>query len=143
MRGFTLIELLVAMGILAILLGIAAVSMRGLDNPLNDAVQQVSGSLKQSRLKAMSNTNAYRVKPASSTQLSVEYANNCAASTWTHATAFERSLPEGIIFNSTAWSVCFNSRGLADSAINVVLVRQKDNKQRSIQVLLGGAVVQP
>lgn len=143
MRGFTLVELVVTMGILAVLLGVAALGMRGLDNPLDDAAQQVSAVLKQSRLRAMANTNAYRVSPASATQLHVEYANRCSAGTWTDEPAFDETLPKGIAFKSTAWSVCFNSRGLASNTVSVDVVRQKDSKELRVEVMLGGAVVQP
>lgn len=143
MRGFTLIEMMATLGIVAIVLGIAVSSMGALDNPLNDTVQQVSAALNQSRLKAMANTDAYRVMPSSTMQLDVAYANNCAATTWTDVPAFARTLPDGIVFKSTAWSVCFDSRGLASNTAAIDLERQKDNKTLQIQVLLGGSVVQP
>jgi len=143
MRGFTLVELMVTMAIFALLLAIMAPNLKLLGDPLGDATQQVEGALKQTRLKAMSNTMAVRVLPQSATRLKVESATNCAATTWTAEPAFERTLPKGIIFKTTAWSVCFDGRGIADNNAKIDLHRQSDGLERHIEVLLGGAVVGP
>lgn len=152
MRGFTLIELLVVMSILAILLAIMGPNLRALNDPLDDAAQQVAAVIKQSRMKAMSNTMAVKVYPASTTALKVESATSCAATTWSAETAFDKTLPGGIVFTATNWRVCFDGRGLAtsstpvtsiDTSVKVDLLRQKDGMQRHIEVLLGGGVVGP
>ncbi len=159
-KGFTLPEVLIILAVTGILGAIAAPSVLWANNPLQNATNIVSGNFKLARAKAMAATSAYRVRAASSTQLAGEFARNCAAAEADWVTdpgfdlnfqdeeldleAVELSLPttvDGVAQGSpSGWSICYNSRGIANSNVVVTLKNKENNQIRTVEVFLGGPV---
>jgi len=84
--GYTLAELLVVVAIIGILAAMVSIGKAWYENPLADSRDRVTGILKAVRLRAMSTTSTYRVRPDPSnptTKLKVESAKSgsCDAST--------------------------------------------------------------
>lgn len=142
-RGFTLFELLIVLAVFGVLIGMAALNLRPLNSPLQTGTSQIMGFFKQARAKAIATTSAYKVEPASATRLITKYASSCSALTMTTDTDLTLDLPAGVSLTATDWSVCFNSRGVADGNITVTLTDSKA-KTRTVEVFLGGGVrIQP
>ncbi len=141
-QGFTLIELLIVLGIFGIVMGIAAMNLRPLSGDLQAAANEVAGTFKQTRARAMVTTSAHRITPsASGDQLTVQYAPRCSApnSDWITNDKLTRTLREKVKLDDTSWQVCFNSRGLAEDA-PVFSLSDKDGKTIDVRVFLGGTV---
>lgn len=82
--GFTLIEVLVTIAIIGILVAATAPLVTGFNKPLQNATNQISGILKQARMRAIATTTAYRITPRSDNQgLIVEAATSrgCGSTT--------------------------------------------------------------
>lgn len=137
-QGFSLLELLITLGVLGIVMGIAALNLRPLSGDLETAANEVIGMFRQARARAMTTTSAYRITPTSPETFVVEYATGCGATTWTNDPKLVRTLREGVQLTSTGWQVCFNSRGLANSA--PIFGVAEDGTTINLQVFLGGAV---
>ena len=143
-RGFTLIELLVVLGVFGIVMGIAALNLRPLSGDLQAAANEVVGTFKQARARAMMTTTAHRVVPdASKDTLLVQSGPSCNTalpdSAWTTNQRLTRTLREGVKLNRVNWQVCYDSRGLAQSAPAFRVVDKNSNALR-IRVFLGGSV---
>ncbi len=139
-RGFTLIELLVVLGVAGIVMGIAAVNLRPLSGDLQAAANEVAGTFKQARARAMVTTSAHRVVPsAAGDRLIVQFAPRCNSLNWTTNDKLTRTLREKVTLTATNWDVCFDARGLAELGQNFGL-RDKDGKTVNIRVFLGGTV---
>ena len=138
-QGFTLIELLITLGIFGIVMGIAAMNLRPLSGDLQAAGNEVVGTFKQTRARAMVTTSAYRIVPTSANTLNVQRATSCGAANWTDETRLRRTLREGVTLARTDWQVCFSPRGLTNNAPTFDLVG-KDGKTLTVQVFLGGTV---
>lgn len=106
-QGFTLLEMITVVGIIGIMMGIAAPSLLSLNKPLRDGVSQFRSHLGLIRSKAISSNQAHRIKPMSVNRSDyknsiprnfiVEYAANCAVTTgWQRASQFDLDLPEKI-----------------------------------------------
>lgn len=156
--GLTLLEILVVMAILAIVLGIAFVDLRPLNNPIQNGFTQTLGFFQQVRSKAMATTSAYRVVVDANGTLQVGYARRCSDTVWTpdnqlavanvQAGGARSALDlreQGLTFGPVNWQVCFNSRGLANFSQPGQTIRLQDNRgnTRQVEVMLGGGVRQP
>ena len=142
-QGFTLIELLIVLGIFGVVMGIAALNLRPLSGDVQAAANEVAGTFKQARARAMVTTSAHRVVPsASGDTLTVQSAATCNPAdpnAWTTNDRLTRTLREGVKLEQTNWRVCFTSRGLATSGPSFDLTG-KDGKTITVQVFLGGTV---
>lgn len=153
--GATLVELLVVMGILAIVAAVGFLNLRSLSDPLQDALVQTEGYLKQVRAKAMATTSAYRVELGPS-GLRAFYATSCRAANFTEDEALRLTLPEGVVlearwrqsdqaFAPGDW-ICFSSRGLLLGSREeepVLKLRDGKGRTKALRILLGGGVVRP
>ena len=143
--GFTLIELLVVIAIIGTIAVTAWAGINGVNNRSLGAANVLSGTLSAARTQAMSTTRAVRVDMNPTTGLTVFSAPLCtsASAEWTEVTSLREPRPERVTLtpdNTTAWQVCFNSRGLASATRNFT-VRDERGRVKQVQVYLSGAVV--
>jgi hypothetical protein len=126
------------MGVLAIMgisLGIAALYVAPVKQPLQMGVAQVSSFFRQARLRAMATTSAYQVSGSGTTTVVSKSADSCSATTWTPDD--QLTLPDGVAMTSGSWSVCFSSRGVSSDNI-VLTLTHAGYRSISIEVLIGG-----
>ena len=136
--GMSLVELLVVLAVAGIALGASALYLRPMEAPLQTGATDLEGFLRQARGRALATTSAYRIVPSNSRVIEAEFAANCGASTWTSDSGVVLELPRQVTMTDTSWSVCFNSRGLADSNL-VVSLTHPSAGSRQVEVLRGGA----
>ncbi len=138
-RGFTLFELVAALGLTLILSAIAVSRIGELANPLLSGTAQLSSFLKQTRAKALSTTSAYTVYASSGTTLRARVGTSCTDASPTLDPYLTLVLPQGSQLLSTGWTICFNSRGFANSSLNIS-VQDDDGQTRMIEIVQGGSV---
>jgi Tfp pilus assembly protein FimT len=143
-KGISILELLVTLGVLSIVLGIAAINLRPLSNDASNAANELSGFLRQARARAMTTTSAVRIIYDAQTRLRTARANTCntAAGNWADETLVH-TLNEGARITDSWTSghviVCFNSRGISSENVTVNL-RDRENRLARVEILLGGGV---
>jgi prepilin-type N-terminal cleavage/methylation domain-containing protein len=137
--GFTLAEMLTVMMLAAIISGIALVNFRDFDNPLENGAAQLSSFIKQVRAEAIRSTSAYIITPTSTSRLETSFAATCTTPDPEPDTRITLDLPEGASLVDTNWDFCFNSRGLPDANIEILL-SDVGGANRTVEVLLGGSV---
>lgn len=95
-QGYTLLEMLAIIGIVGIISGFAVPSLLALNKPLRDGTSQFTSQLSLIRSKAISSSQAYRLRPKYPTKAQypgdkypqvprsfvVEYAANCQVNTY-------------------------------------------------------------
>lgn len=136
--GMSILEVLMVLGLMGIALGAAGLYLRPMEAPLQVAATDLEGIMRQARAKALTTMSAYRVSASTARVAQGDFAANCAATTWTGDPDLQVKLPRQVTMTDTSWSVCFNSRGLADT--NVVLtVTHPDSGSLQVEVLRGGA----
>jgi prepilin-type N-terminal cleavage/methylation domain-containing protein len=109
-QGYTLVEMLVVLSIVGIVMGFAVPSLLSLNKPLRDGSLQFKSHLSLIRSKAISSSQAYRLRPKFLTRpeytgeiphnFIVEYAANCKVTAmgavnngWEAASQFDLDLP--------------------------------------------------
>ena len=150
---------LMEISLVAIISGtLAAVSLPNLTfivNPLSDTTNRISANFKLTRTKAVTHTSAYRIRSSSADQLIIERSQSCNSNDWEIDSSIiqdeELKLDEGVIISSIledgrassidSWSLCFNSRGIADRNLALTLKDTDNNEEKLIEVFLGGNVV--
>jgi len=170
--GFTLVELLVIIALIGIMAAFSAPHITFGVNPLKDTTNRLASTFKLMRIKAMSQTSAYRIKQDTATTIKIERAKLCSDSTgWIVDNSFDsedltlteakdiQGLAKGAVIeivtatvNSTnitpliesagspGWSLCFNSRGLANKTLMLTIKEQKTTKTKRIEIFQGGGV---
>ncbi|MGK7912560.1 MAG: prepilin-type N-terminal cleavage/methylation domain-containing protein [Synechococcus sp.] len=146
-QGFTLPELLAGVAIVSILLGIGGLTLMNQREPLRTATNDVEGAFKQARARAMATTSACTVQPDPdnpTTALSVQCAPNCAspAGAWVDQPNLDIALDDGVQLANGGWQICFNSRGLSNTAgaANLSLTEDGNTTTSQVAVLLGGVI---
>ncbi len=140
--GFSGVELLVVMAVMGIVLGMAASNLRVIANPAQHGASEVMGYLKHARARAVSTTSAYTVRPLSTNTLQALTGINCASADSEPDPGMPAlTLPAGAYLGETDWSVCFSSRGLPTTNLEVS-VHDSNNHGLGVgvEVYYGGAV---
>ena len=133
--GVTILELIVVMAIAALLTGVAVMNLRDLANPRQTGAAEMVGFLKKVRGKAMNATKAYTVMPVSAYQVVTKLSKNCKSNQKT-AGEFTYKLPAGVSFGDTNWSICYSTRGMSDTSVDIPVTDRKG--RTDVQVVLGG-----
>lgn len=136
--GYSLLEMMLVLVLVSVLLSSTVSNLKELNRPLQNGTAQTVAFLKRVKARAVSSTSAYIVTPASANELITAVAVNCSTTTRTLDPDVSLTLPDGVSLTDTDWSLCFNSRGLAEE--NTVISLQDVNNIRSLQVYLGGGV---
>lgn len=151
-KGFSLIEIITVTTIVGVLAAIAAPSIQFGAQPLTDTNSLITANLKLMRAKAMAQTSAYRIRPVSVNQLLIERAQNCSATAdWSRDPGFadeDLTLDDDVeiltvtennlTIPTNNWSLCYNSRGMADK--NLTLTLSDGDDQNIIEVFPGGTL---
>ena len=138
-----MVELLVVFALTSIMLGIAVSNLKELNSSSRDAASEIVGFLKEVRAKAIATTRAYTITASGTETLVARYASVCSDASPTLDTTLRLDLPAGTNLTNTAWTLCYNSRGLADDAITIP-VQDAQALSETVEVVLGGAArIQP
>ena len=113
--------------------------LNSIDNPILYSTGQTMSLIRQARAQAVAKTSAYTVSALSPQEIVVSYAEKCSDENRITAHRLALKLPTEVALTDIHWSVCFNSRGLADDNLTIDLIDLEEN-QMSVEVLLGGAV---
>lgn len=135
--GMTAIELLITMGLMGIAMGMTILLLSPDDPSVNGGATMLEGMMRQSRQRAIATTSAIRVRPLDANNLMAETAGNCSSGTWTEDTSLAVDLPDSVTLASTAWSVCFGSRGTSSNAMTLTL-NHYEGETAQVEIMLGG-----
>lgn len=136
-HGMSLVEILVVLALIGLVVGAYSLYLRPVEAALETASAHVEGTLRAARLKAIATTSAYRVRPQDDGRLVAEWAGSCSAASWTDDDGLDLDLPADVRLDSTAWTVCFTSRGVSNANV-VITLNHPQHGTRHIEVLLGG-----
>ena len=137
--GYSLIELIATLSFSSILMGMTAMNIKDIEDPVSNSAALVAGFLKQARARAISTTAAYLVEPVSATEVRASFATNCNETEFTPDNKFILNLPTGAYLSDLNWSICFTPRGLSDVS-DVVGIQNNEGGMESVEVFLGGAI---
>lgn len=137
--GTSLVEALAVLAVLAVLLGMAAVSLDPLETPVRRGSDLLMGALRQARATAMATTTAHRLRPLTNRLLIVEHAPSCSSGAWTEDPKLDIELPDQVTLDDAGWTVCFDTRGTASANLLLTLEHPRYESE-IVEVLMGGAV---
>lgn len=137
--GFSMIEMLVVFSIVAIMMGIAVTNINALSNNSVTSVNQVMGMLKLARARAIATTSPYIVAPIGRVKIVGKKAATCNDTAPVIDPHVAYDLPSGVTFANSTWSVCYSSRGIASSGVEISITDQK-GVTKIVEVMRGGAV---
>ena len=137
--AYSLIELMVVLGLIGIFSAVAIANLREMQDPVKTGASQLASFMKQTRSRAMSATQAVLIRPQTVNQIIALRADVCSAEHWQIDNRLTLPLPSGVALKEVDWELCFNSRGLPDDNIKIELF-DLDGRQRTVEVMLGGAV---
>ena len=135
--GASLVELLVVLAILAAALGITALYFKPMEAPVQVGGELTDALLRQARARSISHTSVHRIRPIDVDSLIVESSSKCSSGAWSLEDDMTVDLPQGVTVAGTAWSVCFDSRGIASENV-VVTFDHPEFASRQLEVLRGG-----
>ncbi len=135
-RGFSLIELMVTLALGSILLGTAVYQINDLRDPAATGAAQVVAFVKQARAKAFGTTLAYTIQPSSSTTIIAQFSKKCSSTTKTNDSKLLLTLANGATLATTNWSICFSTRGIAETSASFGITDTKSTK--TVQIAAGG-----
>lgn len=156
--GLSIIEIIVVLALTALLAAIAAPAVTFGSDPLRDSTRRITASFKLARAKAMASTSAVRIRPLSNNEFIMERASRCSDTTWTSIS--DRVQKDGQLVvedlsidtpaqltdakengtTTTNWSLCFNSRGVADKNLQLTITNTNNSRQQTMEVFSGGAI---
>lgn len=143
--GFTVLELMVAIGIAAVVMGIAVPSfLTWLPTlRLSSAARQVATDLQVARMKAISQNRKFRLNFNTSTSYYVQADldnNGTIGASENESGPF--SLPDGITASPLGSTSEFYSRGTA-SAVDTITLQNVNGETKSVQISTVGRVIIP
>lgn len=162
--GMSLIEILVVVALTALLAALAAPAVTFGNHPLRDSSNRIAASVKWARARAMAETSAVRIRQRnnrSRTQFVMERATQCSDTTWTNITDRVQKdggwVYEDLSLDSpvrliradvdgtrlrppTGWTLCFNSRGIADQTVELTFRDNDTRERRTMTIFRGGTV---
>jgi prepilin-type N-terminal cleavage/methylation domain-containing protein len=137
-QGFSLFELVIVVAIISIFLGTAGLEMMKLENKAQNGANELSGFLKRTRAKALATTNAYTITPLSGSSLKTSYATSCSDTNLTDDVDLTLSLPSGAAMTNTSWSICYSTRGLSNTSVDIPISDTEGTA--TVRVVLGGGI---
>ena len=137
-RGFSIIEILTVISILAGLFLITSLNYRDLNSAAQSGSRELFSYLKTVQGKAMATTSTITVFPQTSRRLTAQSATSCSSAQRVEDRRLALELPPGASLSSTNWSICFNSRGLADNSVDIMIADERVTK--ALHVGLGGGI---
>jgi len=138
-NGYSIIELIAAMGLFAVLSGIALMNFSELDNPSKTGAQELASYFKEIRTKAISSTSAYTIYPQAGDSFIAKSSDQCSSATKTIDNSVAFRMPHGASISNIAWTLCYNARGFPDGNLTLT-VNDLDGDTKTVEVFLGGAV---
>jgi prepilin-type N-terminal cleavage/methylation domain-containing protein len=136
--AFTILEMIVVLIISSTIVSLALFNSKNYANQALNGANSTMGFLKTVRAKALANTQAYTIIPSSTGRLTTRFGSTCSAATQTNDSTLTLDLPAGAVFTSTSWTLCYSTRGFANTSLNISVMDASST--RSVQVVLGGGV---
>ena len=136
-RGYSLLELMVALAFAGIITGFAVFEFKALEDPAKHGAAEITAFFKKARSKALATTQTYTVSAQTATRIIATTGTSCSG-TQTPDPEMTLTLPGGAVLDTLGWSVCYTTRGMADTSVDILM--HDSEGSHTVQVVLGGAV---